>query len=140
LNHYFLAHENFIPLILIKSNRFTPIMPRPPLNHALLAVVIGLTFLAFLCTLCNTIYTNYFTTPAHPTSVTIPPSFQPRTTPVLLFGCQRPPLAPNIAYSTARNAGRPLTIIPQTLLCCHGHPWPYYLATNKCYRLPKPQL
>jgi hypothetical protein len=72
-------------------------MPRSPLNHGLLEVVVGLTFLAFLGTLCNTIDTNYFTTPAYPTSETTLPSFQPWTTPALLFGCQRPLPAPNIA-------------------------------------------
>ncbi len=72
-------------------------MTRPPLNHALLAVVVGLTFLVFLGTLCNTTDTNYLATPAYPTLETTFPSFQPRTTPALLFGCQQPPPAPNIA-------------------------------------------
>ena len=72
-------------------------MPRSPLNHALLAVAVGLTFLAFLGTLCNTTNTNYFTNPVYPTLETAFPSFQLRMTPALLFGCQRPPSAPNIA-------------------------------------------
>jgi hypothetical protein len=72
-------------------------MTRPPLNHALLAVVIGLTFLVFLGTLCNTIHTNYFTTPTYPTFETTFPSFQLRMTPALLVGYQQPPPAPNIA-------------------------------------------
>ncbi len=97
MNHYFLAHQNAIPLTLIKCNGFVAIMTRSLLNHGLLEVVIGLTFLAFLGALCNTIDTNYFTTPAYPTSETTLPSFQPRTTPALLFGCQQRPLAPNIA-------------------------------------------
>ncbi len=98
LNHYFLAHQNAIPLTLIKCNGFAPIMTRSPLNPGLLeVVVVGLTFLAFLDTLCNTIDTNYITTPAYPTSETTLPSFQPRMTPALLFGYQRPPPAPNIA-------------------------------------------
>ncbi len=97
LNHYLLTHEHFIPLTLIKCNDFTPIMPRHPHNHAPLAVAVGLTFLAFIYTLCKTINTKYFTTPAYPTLVTTSPTFQLWMTPALLFEFQQPPPAPNIA-------------------------------------------
>ncbi len=97
LNYYFLAHQKSIPLTLIKCNGFNPIMTMPPLNRALLEVIVGITFLAFLGILSNTIYTNYFSTSNKPTAETAFLSFQPRMSPALLFGCQRPPPAPNIA-------------------------------------------
>jgi hypothetical protein len=73
-----------------------PNMLRPPLNHALLAVAIGLTSLALLCTPCSTIVTIYSTKPAHPILVTILPLPPMRTTLAPLFGYQLPPLAPNM--------------------------------------------
>ncbi len=148
LNHYFLAYENFIPLILIKCNGFTPIMHRLPLNHALLAVVVGLTFLAFLCTLCNTIDTNYFVTSAHLTLVFTSPSFQPRTTPALLIGCQRPPPAHNIAvfhctehWETVNNYFSNLTLLPRTTLALlFGRQWLLLASNTAVTTVNKPTL
>jgi hypothetical protein len=97
-------------------------MTRSPLNHGLLEVVIGLTFLAFLGTLCNTIDTIFFTIPAYPTSETTLPSFQLRTTPALLFGCQRLPPAPNIAPQINPQPCPSLVSskkVEANPLCCH---------------------
>ncbi len=96
LNHYFLAHENFIPLTLIKCNSFTLISlglcSTMPFLQWPLALPSWHSFA--LCSLQSILI---ILQPPHPTLVTIPPSFQLRMTRALLFGCQQPPPAPNIA-------------------------------------------
>jgi hypothetical protein len=118
-------------------------MTRPLLNHALLAVVIGLTFLAFLGTLCNTIDTNYFTTPAYPTLETTFPSFQPRMTRLYYLAAIGHPWLPTLHRKSILNRVRHLyhqrsqhissSLSPQFYYSNCGQPRLYYLAVNNCH-------
>ncbi len=120
---------------------FHPNMLRPLLNHAPLAVAVGLTFLSFRCTLCNTIDINYSTPPAHLILVSIPPSFQPWKTLALLFGYQWPPLAPNIVVfhcteccTTVNDYSPNLAFLPRmTLALLFGCQWPPSAPNNAVF-------